>query len=199
MAQFTFPLKQDLILPATGNPNKGYLLFPKNQFGLSYEVKPNAKKRILSVILGVAELSTDELIWPLNIYQITDDGFTTSAFYSNQAEYDIYIFQKATIEEELTNLTAEIGQLYNDRESLIDETSQEYIDITDEIILKESQRNDKMDERDSLKEVILEPGIINRYDDVIGYFKGDGSLTEEGIAWAKTVYYNGILLGDLIE
>lgn len=61
MSQLIFELKQDLVLPATGNPNKGYLLFPKALFGLSYAVTPDPKKRTLSVLLAVAELATQEV------------------------------------------------------------------------------------------------------------------------------------------
>lgn len=62
MTQCTFALKKDLIIPATGNPNKGYLYFPKSLFGFSYEVRPQPKKKQLTVLLGVAELATEEIV-----------------------------------------------------------------------------------------------------------------------------------------
>lgn len=40
--------------------------------------------------------------------------------------------------------------------------------------------------------------FINRYDDVIGYFKGDGSLTDQGVAWAKAVSFNGKTIGEYV-
>lgn len=197
MAQFTFELKQDLILPATGNPNKGYLLFPKAQFGLSYEVKPNPKKKVLYVTLGVAELTTDEMVWPLTVYPITEAGFTTSQ-YENEAEYNAYVTQKAQLESELAQLSLELHTLITNRDSILDLESQEYLDATSLVETKNAEVNAKHAELGALVPVVLQPLIINRYDDVIGYFKGDGSLTDEGIAWAKTVYYEDYQLGDLI-
>lgn len=39
---------------------------------------------------------------------------------------------------------------------------------------------------------------INKYSEVIAYFKGDGSLTPEGIIWAKTTTFNGATIGDYV-
>lgn len=40
---------------------------------------------------------------------------------------------------------------------------------------------------------------VNAYDEVIGYLKGDGSFTEEGIEWAKNTPLNGVTVGDYIK
>lgn len=197
MTQFTFELKQDLFLPATGNPNKGYLYFPKAEFGLSYEVKPNPKKKVLYVTLGVAELSTDDMAWPLTIYAITEHGFPTSQ-YVNQAEYDVYVAARTAIEVTINTLSSELDTLLATQALIEDTTSQEYLDLQIPIDAKTAEVNVKIEELNALTPVVLETLFINKYDDVINYFKGDGSLTEEGIEWAKTVYYEDYQLGDLI-
>lgn len=199
MAQLTHLLKQDLFLPATGNPSKGYLYFPKSEFGLSYEVRPNPKKKTLTVLLGVAELATDELVWPLTIYNITEEGFTTTEFFSNQAEYDTYVTQKALLESQHALLLEELQILLATQGGIEDHESQEFIDATAAVAAKDAEIAVKLEQLAQLTEVTLQPAVINKYDDVITYFKGDGSLTEEGIEWAKTVYYNGQLIGDLVE
>jgi hypothetical protein len=197
MNQFTYQLKEDLIIPATGNPNKGYLLFPKDEFGLSYEVQPNPRKKTMTVILGVAKLETDEIVWPLTAYKITEFGFVTSQ-YSNQSEYDAYIVQKDLLDGELAALNSELLLLTETLNGIQDQSSQEYLDGENAIALKQIEIQEKNNEIANLPIVSLKPLIINKYDDVISYFKGDGSLTEEGIAWAKTVYYGKYQLGDLI-
>ena len=53
---YTYTFKQDFIIPATGNPNAGYILFPKTEFGLSYEVKPDPINKKMTVILWVSKL-----------------------------------------------------------------------------------------------------------------------------------------------
>lgn len=197
MAQFTFELKQDLFLPATGNPNKGYLYFPKTAFGLSYEVKPFLKKKSLTVLLGVAELATDEICWPLTIYEITENGFPTDE-YSNQAAYDTYLSEKVSLETEIESLGLSIDALLTAQEAIEDNTSQEYLTLQAEIDAEYVLLNTKISDLASLVPVHLETLYINKYDDVIEYFKGDGSLTDEGIEWAKTVRYGGTTLGNLI-
>lgn len=197
MSQFTFQLKQDLVLPATGNPNKGYLLFPKAIFGLSYEVKPNPKKKILQVLLGVAELANDELVWPLTMYTITDSGFSTPTV-TNQAEIDAYISTQSTLLTNLETLDLTLSslnaqaQVYIDNEEVIPEELAAQINVT------LTEMDAITTQLSSLVNPEVEYLVINRYDDVINYFKGDGSLTEEGIEWAKTVYYGDYQLGDLI-
>lgn len=197
MTQYTFELQQDLTVPATGNPNKGYLYFPKSLFGLSYEVRPQPKKKQLSVLLGVAELATGDIFWPLTIYDITEAGFPTDK-YENQAEYDTYIATRTALENEMNTLASELDVITAAQDLVEDETSQEYLDLQAANKAKRAELDAKILEIAELPEVHRQTLYINKHDDVIDYFKGDGSLTDEGITWAKTVYYEGIQLGNIV-
>jgi hypothetical protein len=55
MNNINFPLKKNLIIPATGNPSKGYLLFPAGAFSLSYDIVPKPKAQQLDVVLTVVD------------------------------------------------------------------------------------------------------------------------------------------------
>lgn len=196
MSQLTFQLKQDLILPATGNPSKGYLLFPKSEFGLSYEVKPNPKKKVLYVTLAVAELSTDNLVWPLTIYAITENGFGTSTI-TNQADIDNANASRNTLFSQIAVKDASLSTLITQAENP-DLTEEELAILNSDISTLQSELTELHTQLESTVVPAPDYLIINRYDDVIDYFKGDGSLTSEGIEWAKTVYYGDYQLGDLI-
>lgn len=67
-----FPLTKDLVLPATGNPYKGKLLFETGVFSLSYEIRPNAQQKVLSITLQVVETETKEVVWPISTIEIKD-------------------------------------------------------------------------------------------------------------------------------
>lgn len=184
--------KQDFIVPATGNPSAGYILFPKTEFGLSYEVKPDPINKKMTVILWVSKLQLNKRVWPLEIYEITEQGFPTNE-YSNQIEYDEYISQKNDLQNQINILNMDLEVLLSNLPTAEDP------DIQNSINEKIQEISSATLQLNSLEEVKLEIVYINKYDDVIQYFKGDGSLTDEGIEWAKTVYYNGQLIGDLVE
>lgn len=180
MVQYTYELRKDLTIPATGNPNKGYLYFPKSLFGLSYEVRTQPRKRQLSVLLGVAELSTGEIFWPLTIFEITEAGFPTNE-YENQAEYDEYIATKTKLEDETNMLASELDVITIAQEAIEDQTSQEYSDLEVSREAKRAELDAKILALSELPIVDRRTLYINKYSDVIDYFKGDGTLTDEGI------------------
>lgn len=194
---FTYILKNDLILPAIGYPSAGYLLFPKNEFGLTYEVYPKPKQKTMIVKLGVGRLSTGDMVWELTNYDITEKGFITSQI-SNQSEIDIYNETKKNLESNIISLNNNIITKQIEIQSYTNQNLEIPQILKDELQSMISSLNTLNTELNSLIEPEPIPIYINKYDDVIGYFKGDGSLTEEGVQWAKTVYYNGVLLGDLI-
>ena len=127
----------------------------------------------------------------LEIYEITEQEFPTNK-YSNQIEYDEYISQE-------NNLQNQINILNTDLELLQSDLTSEDPDIQNLINEKIQEISSLTSQLNSLEEVKLELLYINNYDDVIQYFKGNGSLTDEGIEWTKTVYYNGQLISDLVE
>lgn len=190
----THTFKQDFIIPATGNPNAGYILFPKTEFALTYEVRPNAAQKTMTVILWVCKISDNSKVWPLEIYDITEKGFPTSVF-TNQNEYAAYIETKTQLENSISTLAEELesirGQLPTAGENLGH--------LNDLLNTKKEELTQLEKDLANLEVVQPIPVHINTYDEVVNYFKGDGSLTPEGIEWAKTVYYKGQLIGDIIE
>lgn len=126
MPTIFFPLKQNLIIPSSGDLQGAFFLFPAVTHGLTYSFVPDAKNLKVTIYLQVYRADTGAVIWELGNWSISEAGF-------------------------------------------------EVIDP-----------------------VTSEPVVINKYSDVIGYFNGDGTLTDAGIAWAKTTPFRGALISDYI-
>lgn len=196
MSQTSFQLKIDLQLPATGNPNKGYLLFPKDEFQLSYEARPNAKAKTLQIIVLVVD-KDENVVWPLHIYNITQEGFTTDEVI-NQDQIDEYNVTLQNLNEQLVNLNAELTTLQETYDALEDKTTPEAEALLAQITAKQEEVNTVQLQISSLVPVQPVYKVENRYDEVITYFNGDGTLTPEGIEWAKKQKLNGIAFGDIV-
>lgn len=196
MSQTSFQLKIDLQLPATGNPNKGYLLFPKDEFQLSYEARPNAKNKTLQIIVLIVD-KDENSVWPLHIYNITQEGFITDEVI-NQDEINEYNVTLQNLNEQLVNLNAELVTLQETYDALEDKTTPEAEALLAQITAKQEEVNTVQLQISSLVPVQPVYKIENRYDDVIVYFNGDGTLTPEGIEWAKSQKLNGISFGDIV-
>ena len=196
MSQTSFQLKIDLQLPATGNPNKGYLLFPKDEFQLSYEARPNAKNKTLQIIVLVVD-KDENVVWPLHIYNITQEGFTTDEVI-NQDEINEYNVTLQNLNEQLVNLNAELTTLQETYDALEDKTTPEAEALLAQITAKQEEVNTVQLQISSLVPVQPVYKVENRYDEVITYFNGDGTLTPEGIEWAKTQKLNGVLFSDIV-
>ena len=196
MTQTSFQLKIDLQLPATGNPNKGYLLFPKDEFQLSYEARPNAKNKTLQIIVLVVD-KDENVVWPLHIYNITQEGFTTDEVI-NQDEINEYNVTLQNLNEQLVNLNAELTTLQETYDALEDKTTPEAEALLAQITAKQEEVNTVQLQISSLVPVQPVYKVENRYDEVITYFNGDGTLTPEGIEWAKTQKLNGVLFSDIV-
>ena len=106
--------------------------------------------------------------------------------------------EKTAIEDAINVIFSELDALTSAQELIEDVNSQEYMDLQTSIDTKRAESNEKILELQKLVPVELQTLFINKYDDVVLYFKGDGSLTDEGVEWAKTVRYGNITLGDLI-
>ena len=196
MTQTSFQLKIDLQLPATGNPNKGYLLFPKDEFQLSYEARPSAKAKTLQIIVLVVD-KDENVVWPLHIYNITQEGFTTDEVI-NQDQIDEYNVTLQNLNEQLVNLNAELTTLQETYDALEDKTTPEAEALLAQITAKQEEVNTVQLQISSLVPVQPVYKVENRYDEVITYFNGDGTLTPEGIEWAKTQKLNGVLFSDIV-
>jgi len=75
MKNFNFELKQNLIIPASGDLQLGYFLFPAGEFGLTYFITPNARKGEISLSLCVVQMATDIVACTIGTYNITEQGF----------------------------------------------------------------------------------------------------------------------------
>jgi len=188
MSNATFPLTKNLVIPATGNPSKGYLLFPAGEFALSYDVRPQSRKNKLEIILTVEEISTGETAWILGIYEITEIGFPKVI---NQSEYDKYT-------QDVASLTASMIPLVQQRATLLS-TLAEYPENQSQIDSLTTTIEDYQTQINNLAEVVLQVEYVNKYSDIIQYFNGDGTLTPEGIEWAKQVIFLGEPLSNYID
>lgn len=170
MPNTTFPLTKNLIVPATGNPNKGYLLFPAGEFALSYDVRPQPKKNKLDITLTVEEISTGETAWILGLYEITETGFPKV---TNQSEYDSYT-------QDVASLTSSMIPLVQQRATLLS-TLAEHPENQSQIDSLTTTIEDYQTQINNLAEVVLQVEYVNKYSDIIQYFNGDGTLTLEGV------------------
>jgi len=187
-----FPLTTNLIVPATGNPNKGFLLFPSGIFGLSYDIAPKPRISRLDIVLSVVETSTKETVWPLGVYEITEQGFEL-------------VLNKEEIKEASVLLDTAKAELLVLQETfaLADAAFQE--DQNDSELLEAytvayDAATSKQDEVNGLEAAMPEPVVeyVNKYSQIVGFFNGDGTLTDAGVVWAKTIPFGESVLGDYI-
>jgi len=187
-----FPLTTNLIVPATGNPNKGFLLFPAGIFGLSYDIAPKPRISRLDVVLSVVEISTQETVWPLGVYEITEQGFSRV---TNKEEIEEASVLLDTAKAELLVLQEAFSVA--DTAFQADPNDQE---LLDGYTVAYDAATAKQDEVNALEAAMPEPMVeyVNKYSDVVGFFNGDGTLTDEGVLWAKTIPFGTGVLGDYI-
>jgi hypothetical protein len=187
-----FPLTANLIVPATGNPNKGFLLFPAAQFGLAYDVLPKPRQETLTIVLTVVEMSTGEVVWPLGTYEITEAGFP------HRVNYEEIIAAEAVV----SSVTAEWEVLHEvfraaDTALNADPLNEELLEA---YTVAYTAVTAKLDEVNAAKAAVPEPDIIwiNKYSTVVQMLNGDGTLTEEGVEWAKGIDLGDVTIGDYI-
>lgn len=186
-------LKQDLIVPQVNN----YLFFPKSTFGLSNltHVYPLLKK-IEVELIGVSKESPKNYTI-LNRYTVTETGEKTNTVLNQQE-----ITNNNALLQSLNLERADYEKLYNETNQQLNELedpeSQEALALIEELQNIQLQLNDVMLQINAWVEVLPQYEYINKYDDVIAYFKNDGSLTDEGLVWAKTITFMGAPIGDYI-
>lgn len=188
-----YELKQDLVVPQINN----YLFFPKDLFGLSNltHVYPLIKK-IEVELIGVSKENPNNYTI-LNRYTVTEIGEKTNTVLNQQEiTNNNALLQSLNLERaDYEKLYSETNQQLNELE---DPESQEAIALVEELQNIQLQLNDVMLQINAWVEILPEYKHINKYDDVIGYFKNDGSLTDEGLVWAKTITFMGAPIGDYI-
>lgn len=193
MENLMYELKQDLVVPQINN----YLFFPKDLFGLSNltHVYPLIKK-IEVELIGVSKENPNNYTI-LNRYTVTEIGEKTNTVLNQQE-----ITNNNALLQSLNQEKADYEKLYSEANQQLNELedpeSQEAIALVEELQNIQLQLNDVMLQINAWVEILPEYEHINKYDDVIGYFKNDGSLTPEGLVWAKTITFMGAPIGDYI-
>jgi len=197
MNDFIFEIKRPLIIPVSEYSNEGVIVYNVREFGLGYSIMPNPREKIMTISLLVFRLADEVVIRSLATFNITEQGFKTGVVL-NQAEIDAVLLRRKKLNEKLqesqTNLlllkaeeaslasqeldTSEIAKLIVITEAAIEELTQE---LYNEILPQEEYL------------------YINKYSDIIEYFDKDGSITPEGIEWAKTVPFRGGTLNDYLK
>ena len=200
---FLFALKRSIILP---QEDGSYLVYPKSTFSFAYSVVPNPKARSLRIALLLANSTTEEIKRTIAEFEVTDAGFPTDVIV-NQAEIDAW--QTSFDAQSETYSTAAQAYAVKKQQELAllaelpsNPALQEDLDkVTDDlVILLATMENEKKNLDDiRVARPTPQPLFINKYDDLIGYFNNDGSITDAGIVWARTVPFFGATIGDFLE
>lgn len=198
--QFIFKFKRPLVLPVSPNENKGVIVYNPRDFGFGYSVVPNPRDRVLIVTLAVFELETSTMVQQINTYVITEAGFPTGIVTNQKDIDDARIFLQQTLDE-LTSAQIELQALRTHEIDLAvsGATTEELAAISQSI---KDQEYLVANINITLGGITVPPPqylYINKYSDVIDYFDKDGSITSEGIEWAKKISFLGMTLGDFIE
>lgn len=200
---FLFNLKRSIILP---QGDGSYLVYPKNAFSFAYAVIPDPKRRSLRISLLMANKQTEEIVRTIAEFDVTDAGFPTGIT-TNQAEIDAWQLDFDSLMEDYAKATNDFAVKKQQELALLAElpTNPDLQRDLDEVVaalvgLKEAMETAKaaVDLKRTERPAPVEL-FINKYDDLIGYFNNDGSITDDGIVWARTVPFFGATIGDFLE
>jgi len=226
MTEYTFNFKEDFEMPSVSYfPAGAYLKFSKDVFGLTYSIKPNPREKTMTVNVSTIDLATQRIVWDVYTWLITEQGFPTDVVI-NQDEINQYEVTLQTLINQLSILNDELTGLQNQKVLLQDEvnTLQAQYDVLedkttpeatallqqiteknteiaiveDSIVYKNNEITNKQNEINSLVRPQPVYEYVNKYSDVLQYFNNDGSLTEDGIVWAKTIKLFGKPISDYI-
>jgi hypothetical protein len=198
MTEYTFNFKEDFEMPSVSYfPAGAYLKFSKDVFGLTYSIKPNPREKTMTVNVSAVDLATQRIVWDVYTWLITEQGFPTDVVI-NQDEINQYEVTLQQLTAELAILTEELNALQAEYDALEDKTTEEAEALLVLINNKTVEVNNKQNEINSLVRPVPVYEYVNKYSDVLQYFNNDGSLTEDGIVWAKTIKLFGKPISDYI-
>ena len=226
MTQYTFNFKEDFEIPSQFYfPAGVFIRFPKDLFGLTYTMTPNAREKTMTVNVSTVDLATQRIVWDVYTWLITEQGFPTDVVI-NQDEINQYEVTLQTLTNQLALLNDELTGLQNQKILLQDEVNAlqaqydaledkttpeatallqqitekntEIAIVEDSIVYKNNEITNKQNEINSLVRPQPVYEYVNKYSDVLQYFNNDGSLTEDGIVWAKTIKLFGKPISDYI-
>ena len=194
--EFIFKLKRALVLPVSEWDNQGMLVYNPRDFALGYSTVPNPKEKQLTVNLLIYRLSDERTIRNLATFVITEQGFPTGRVL-NQAEIDAAATSRADLEQETLEINAVVADLYLE-EAALNAEGQDTTAISKQITDLIKRLAEIRVELNALIVPTPELEYYNRYSDIIDYFNKDGSITELGIEWARTVPFMGLTLNDYL-
>ena len=194
--EFIFKLKRALVIPINEFANEGVIVYNSREFALGYSVIPNPKEKELSVSLIIYRIADERLIRNLATYRITEQGFPTGEIVNaveiedaNKAYIKALGFVNAT--------TATLTALY-----VLEAQASAELEDTSAIVAQIQIAQQELEQyKSDLKSIVIpapELAYWNKYSDIIDYFNKDGSITEEGLAWAKSVPFLGLTLNDYL-
>lgn len=199
MPIFFFPLKTALVIPSTEAAGHGLLVFLPGDNGFTYKVSPDPVSKSLNVSLFLTSEKNPDWLFKLAAFDITEAGFPTGVLL-NQQEVDDYANNVSQINADIAANKISLSAKYAERAAFIAENediplelSQEIFDLEKAALLLADQRNNVGDAPTP------EPEIVNKYSEVINYFDRDGSITADGIEWAKGIRFAGLTIGDYIN
>jgi len=194
--EFIFKLKRALVLPVSEWDNQGMLVYNSRDFALGYSTVPNPKEKQLTVNLLIYRLSDERTIRNLATFVITEQGFPTGRVL-NQAEIDAAVTSRADLEQETLEINAVVADLYLE-EAALNAEGQDTTTISTQITALVKRLAEIRIELNAIVVPTPELEYYNRYSDIIDYFNKDGSITELGIEWARTVPFMGLTLNDYL-
>lgn len=193
MNNLIYTLIADLKVPQQNN----YLLFPLEYYGLSNFTRVNPLKKIIEVELIAVDKNNVSKTTVLNRYLVTETGEKTNEVL-NQEE----ITANNAAYEQLNRDWYDLRNLYNQTQNqwneVEDKESPEAVALYEELEALNLEINTVSIQIRDWEFITPDYKYVNKYDDVIGYFKNDGSLTPEGLEWAKTITFMGRPIGEYI-
>jgi len=195
-SQFIFKLKRPIVFPISQSDNQGVVVYNSRDFAFGYSIIPNPKEKQLTVTLLIYRVADEVVIRSIATFNITEQGFPTGVLL-NQADIDAALASKVKLQDSIDKAALTLQALYA-QEAALAEQGEDTSVVSATIV---ATSNQLLQDRLKLSTLVVptpELEYANRYSDIIDYFNKDGSITEAGIEWAKSVPFLGLTLNDYL-
>lgn len=193
-----FPLIRPLVIPATGYPNKGLLVFPPAQFGLTYKVLPDPANKTIRVTLFVIDLQDLTWLFEVKSFTITEMGFPTGVI-KNAEDIAQWIKDHGDLTASIDTLNAALVELTLQEQQHIAAGEEVPETLAAAIAVASDKLTSTLEDLNLLGPAPTPDELyINSYDQVIDYFDNRGAITQEGIAWAKNISFGGATIESFV-
>lgn len=193
---FIFRIKRPIVLPVNQYANEGSLVYNTRDFGFGYSIIPNPREKVMTISLLVFRIADEVVIRTLATFNVTEQGFITSVVL-NQADIDKAVSNRADINAHILESSERLMALRAE-EAALAEAGESTVEISATIEALMTQISKYLDDLNAITIPQAEYLYVNKYSDIINYFDKDGSITEAGIEWAKTVPFLGATLNDYL-